>query len=146
MVTMDPDLVGNIEVTHAQNGNFLLGEGFRRSVGKSNAWSLLLRYQAQTERHGVPSGLRAVEEFDRLKALWQEIPNEPIEPQPEQTEPARTLDETNPPPPKNHKTRGLPTPRPPNRSRIPSASRMSLKTAKPLICVTPNPEPPLADG
>ena len=64
MVMMDPDLVGDIEVTRAQNRNFLLGEGFPRSVGKSNALSLCLRYSAQTER----LYRRAVEEFDRLKA------------------------------------------------------------------------------
>ena len=96
MVTINPDLAGDIEVTRAQNGNFLLDEGFRRSVGKSNAWSVLLRYQAQTERHYR----RAVEEFDRLKALRQETPNEPIlDAQPEQTEPAAAPDETNPIPP-----------------------------------------------
>jgi hypothetical protein len=38
-----------------------------------------------------------VEEFDRLKALRQETPNEPIlDAQPEQTEPAAAPDETNP--------------------------------------------------
>jgi hypothetical protein len=59
---------------------------------------LCLRYQAQTERHYR----RAVEEFDRLKALRAEIPNEAIsEAQPEQTEPTCTVDETNPSPPED---------------------------------------------
>jgi hypothetical protein len=41
---------------------------------ESNSFSLLLRYQAQAERHYR----RAIEEFDRLKALRAELPNEPI--------------------------------------------------------------------
>ncbi len=41
------------------------------------------RYHAQAERHYR----RAVEEFERLKALQQEIPNKPIsDPQPEPNE------------------------------------------------------------
>jgi hypothetical protein len=75
---------GDIEVTRAQNRNWLLGEGFRRCVDQSNSWSLCIRYQAQAERHYR----RAVEEFERLKALRPELPNEPVfDPQPEQTEP-----------------------------------------------------------
>jgi hypothetical protein len=71
---------GDIEITRAQNRNFLLGEGFHRMVKQSNSWSLAIRYQAQAERHYR----RAVEEFERLKALRQELPNEPIsDPQPE---------------------------------------------------------------
>src|ERR1035437_4012630 len=102
MVLMNEELAGNgdIEITRAQNRNYLLGEGFHRMASKSNSWSLCLRYQAQAERHGVPSGPRAVEELDRLKALRAEIPNEAIsEAQPEQNEPTCTFDETNPPPP-----------------------------------------------
>jgi hypothetical protein len=50
-------------------------------------WSLFLRYQAQAERHYR----RAVEEFDRLKALRAELPNEAIlDIQPEENEPACT--------------------------------------------------------
>jgi len=100
MVLMNEELAGNgdIEITRAQNRNYLLGEGFHRMAGKSNSWSLCLRYQAQTERHYR----RAVEEFDRLKALRAEIPNEAIsEAQPEQTEPTCTVDETNPSPPED---------------------------------------------
>src|ERR1039457_5616256 len=86
MVLMNEELAGNgdIEITRAQNRNYLLGEGFHRMAGKSHRWALGLRYQAQEERHGVPSGPRAVEEFDRQKALRGELPNEPIsEAQPE---------------------------------------------------------------
>lgn len=65
---------GDIEITREQNRNYALGEGFHRMVRQSNSWSLFLRYQAQAERHYR----RAVEEFERLKALRQELPNEPI--------------------------------------------------------------------
>jgi hypothetical protein len=65
---------GDIEVTRAQNRNYLLGDGFHRMARESNSFSLLLRYQAQAERHYR----RAIEEFDRLKALREELPNEPI--------------------------------------------------------------------
>jgi hypothetical protein len=41
---------------------------------ESNSFGLLLRYQAQAERHYR----RAIEEFDRLKALREELPIEPI--------------------------------------------------------------------
>jgi hypothetical protein len=89
VVLMDKQLAGDgdIEITRAQNRNYLLGEGFHRMVGQSNSWSLALRYQVLAERHYR----RAVEEFERLKALRpelpDEIPNEPIfEAQPEQKE------------------------------------------------------------
>jgi hypothetical protein len=71
---MDPVIAGDgdIEVTRAQNRNFLLGDGFHRMARESNSFTLLLRYQAQAERHYR----RAMEEFDRLKALREELPNE----------------------------------------------------------------------
>jgi hypothetical protein len=64
---MNQELVGNgdIEITRAQNRNFLLGEGFHRLFKQSHSWSLAIRDQAQAERHYR----RAVEEFERLKAL-----------------------------------------------------------------------------
>src|ERR1017187_4475509 len=102
LVGLDPDMVGDLEITRAQNRNYLLGEGFHRMASKSNSWSLFLRYQTQAERHGAPSGPRAVEEFERLKALREELPNEAIfEAQPEQTETTCTPSETNPSPPEN---------------------------------------------
>ena len=103
MVMINPDLVaGDLEITRAQNRNYLLGEGFRRCASKSNSWSRLLRYQAQAERHGAPSGPRAVEEFERLKALRGELPNEAIfEAQPEQNATTCTPSETNPVPPED---------------------------------------------
>ena len=79
---------GDIEITRAQNRNHLLGEGFHRMVQQSNSWSLAMRYQAQAERHYR----RAVEEFERLKALRQELPNEAVlDPQPEPNEPLTSV-------------------------------------------------------
>ena len=76
IIPMSHELIGDgdIEITRAQNRNYALGEGFHRMVRQSNCWSLFLRYQAQAERHYR----RAVEEFERLKALRPELPNEPI--------------------------------------------------------------------
>jgi hypothetical protein len=82
-IYMPEELAGDLEITRAQNRNYMLGEGFHRLVKHCNSWSVALRYQAQAERHYR----RAVEEFERLKALRQELPNEPIsDPQPEQKE------------------------------------------------------------
>jgi hypothetical protein len=69
---------------------------------ESNSFSLLLRYQAQAERHYR----RAIEEFDRLKALRQELPNEliveaPPEVQAEQTKPTSGVYQTDPSAPEN---------------------------------------------
>ena len=75
ILPMDPDMVGDgdIEITRAQNRNYCIAEGFRRIVKESNALGLMLRYRAQAEREYR----RAVEDFDRLKALRHEMPNEP---------------------------------------------------------------------
>ena len=73
IVPMTEDLVGDLEITRAQNRNYALAEGFRRIAREGNTWMLFLRYQAQTER----LYRRAVEEFERLKALRDELPDEP---------------------------------------------------------------------
>jgi hypothetical protein len=87
---MSPELAGDgdIEITRAQNRNYALADGFHRMARQpANTWALFLRYQAQAERHYR----RAVEEFDRLKRLRPELPNEPIlEVQPEENAPACT--------------------------------------------------------
>jgi hypothetical protein len=83
---------GDHEITMAQNRNYLFAEGFHRIIKYSPSFTLFLRYQAQSER----MYRRAVEEFERLKRLRRELPNEPIlEAQPEANEPPGTL-ETNP--------------------------------------------------
>jgi hypothetical protein len=86
---------GDHEITMAQNRNYLFAEGFHRINKYSpSSFTLFLRYQAQTER----MYRRAVEEFERLKRLRHELPNEPIlEAQPEANEPLGTP-ETNPSP------------------------------------------------
>ena len=97
---MNPELAGDgdIEITRAQNRNYLLGEGFQQMARKSNVWSLFLRYQAQAERHYR----RAVEELERLKAIRGVSPNEAtpneaiFEAQPEQNETTCAAGETNP--------------------------------------------------
>src|ERR1035441_7894921 len=67
-------LTHNLEVTRAQNRNFCLAKGFTQNTRKhSPTWPIFLRYQAQTER----LYRRAIEDFDRLKALRPELPNEP---------------------------------------------------------------------
>src|SRR5450756_1119150 len=85
---------GDNEITKAQNRNYLFAEGFHRLNKYSNSFTLFLRYQAQTER----LYRRAINEFDRLKALRHELPNEPIlEAQPEANETVSTP-EPNPSP------------------------------------------------
>jgi hypothetical protein len=69
---LSEELTDDIQVTRAQNRNLCLAVGFQRSVRKSEAWKLFVRYQAQTER----LYRRAVEEFERLKKLRAELPNE----------------------------------------------------------------------
>src|SRR5580698_892277 len=94
---------GDIEITRAQNRNYCLADGFLRLARQSNGWSIFLRYQAQAERQYR----RALEDFDRLKALRhdlpnEELPNEPISGIQTQHEPATySSPETNPPPQQN---------------------------------------------
>ena len=82
LVGISPDLVnGDVQATKVQTRNYLLAEGFHRLIKYCGSWPLFMRYQVQTER----LYRRAVEEFERLKALRNELPNEPIlEAQPEQ--------------------------------------------------------------
>ena len=94
---MNSEFAGDIEITKAQNRNFVLVDGFHRLTRQGNSLALLLRYQAQAERQYR----RAIEEFDRLKALRNELPNEPNFAQPEPTETTSTSCETNPIPPEN---------------------------------------------
>ena len=86
------------EITMAQNRNYLFAEGFHRINKYSNSWALFLRYQAQSER----IYRRAVEEFERLRALRNKLPNEPIlEAQPEPNETTCPPGQTNPTRPAN---------------------------------------------
>lgn len=94
LLGISPHLVDeDHQIVKAQNRNFLLAEGFHRLNKSSPTWSLFLRYQAQSER----MYRRAIEEFERLKALRAELPNEPIVPvQPEPKETTCTPSQTNP--------------------------------------------------
>jgi len=72
---VDPGLIADTTVTRGQNRNIAIASGFQQIAKEGNAWLLLLRYQSQAERQYR----RAIEEFERLKALRKELPNEPIQ-------------------------------------------------------------------
>ena len=92
---LQPDLTRDITVTAAQNRNYLLAEGFARLAMRSNVTSLVLRYRAM----GVRMYQWALAEFNRLKAIRSELPDEPIYgPEPEETKPV-SAPPTNPPEP-----------------------------------------------
>jgi hypothetical protein len=68
-----------VECSFGQIRSHVIFSGLQRVLRDSNAFALVLRYQAQAERQYR----RAVEEFNRLRS---DCPNEPIhEPEPEQT-------------------------------------------------------------
>ncbi len=135
VIVMTSEMVGgNIEITRAQNRNYLLAEGFHRLAQTANSWSLFLRYQAQAERHYR----RAIEEFQRLKALRQELPNEPIfDPEPEPTEHTCPSSGTNPIPPEDP----VPAPDPPAE---PAKPRPAEPMPEPTV--TPAPVPASVAG
>ena len=120
-------LAGNIEITKAQNRNLTLGDGFHRLIRQTNSFALLLRYQAQAERQYR----RAIEEFERLKALRDELPIEPIyetepDPQPEPLEDTSTHCEASPFPPE----RPAPVP------AFPSAPGPRAPAPDPLLAIS----------
>jgi hypothetical protein len=69
---LSDEITGDIQVARVQNRNLCLAVGFQRSVRKSEAGKLFVRYQVQTER----LYRRDVEEFKRLKKLRARLPNE----------------------------------------------------------------------
>ena len=74
-VPLHEDVTYGIEVTLAQNRNYMLADGFFRLARQGNGIQLVLRYQAQAER----LYRRAVEEFERLRKLRPDLPNKPIQ-------------------------------------------------------------------
>jgi hypothetical protein len=68
------DITYGIEVTLAENRNYMLADGFFRLARQSNSIRLFLRHQAQAER----LYRRTLEEFERLKKLRPELLSEPI--------------------------------------------------------------------
>jgi hypothetical protein len=95
------DLSADPRATPPQVRSYCLADGFQRLSAKSNGWTLFLRYQAQAER----LYRRAVEEFERLRALRDTLPNEPIpQPEPQESKPV-TPPETNPSAPRPARAR-----------------------------------------
>jgi hypothetical protein len=119
------------ETNQAQERNFHLADGFHRLITQSNSFALLLRYQAQAERQYR----RAIEEFDRLKALHEELRNEPNLPEPETIETTSPSCETNPIPPR------APTPAPPPAFPPPAPGPRPLA---PALAARPRNFPPRA--
>jgi hypothetical protein len=96
-IRMEPELQQNVQVTKEQNRGFFLAEGVRKLARESNSLSLMLRYQAHAERQYR----RAVEEFERLKKLRPEMPNEPISEHPFPSETTQSEPVTPPPEPQS---------------------------------------------
>ncbi|MBZ5578923.1 MAG: hypothetical protein LAP40_20370 [Acidobacteriia bacterium] len=142
LLLMDPDLTAGIEVTRQQNRNYCLGEGFHRMARKSNCWSLFLRYQAQADR----LYRRAIEEFERLKRLRPELPNEPIvEAQPEEKEPISPACETNPCLPQDPNGT-IPAPSPPVSATLGHADPPPPTPAGATVPSAPPAAPPTTPG
>ena len=108
-IPMNSQLTAEIEISQAQNRNYLLGDGFHRLIRQNNSFALLLRYQAQAERQYR----RAIEEFDRLKALRAELRNEANSAEGETNESTCPSCETNPIPPADPAPAPAPDPWPP---------------------------------
>jgi len=138
IVLISEELTGDIEVTRQQNRNYAVAEGMYRMCRKSNCWALFLRYQVQTER----LYRRAIEEFERLKKLRPELPNEAIseaeaQAELEENEEPAPPDETNPitpatppfvPPSAPFQDHGDPLPHPDahGAERVPAAGLLQL--------------------
>ena len=121
-------LTKDIEVTRAQNRNYCFAEGFTRLTRISPTWPIFLRYQAQTER----LYRRAIEDFERVKALRSELPNEPInEPNNEPVAPPQPQETKAPPPPEAEKPEPPPAPRPAASAITPSRKIADPAAARP---------------
>ena len=103
LMEMDPEMYGGGEPGKQQVKNYLLAEGFRRSVGASNVIHLCMRYNAQAER----LYRRAVQDFERIRrtgllaCLLPSSPADqtnPIPPEPQQTEPLTPSEPASNPP------------------------------------------------
>jgi hypothetical protein len=121
-----------IETNQAQERNFRLADGFNRLIRQNNSFGLLLRYQAQAERQYR----RAIEEFERLKALREELRNEPILAEPETNETTSPSCETNPIPPAD------PAPAPAPAFQLPAPCPPAPGPWPPIRPSVPAPGPP----
>jgi hypothetical protein len=89
------EMVEDIDVLREQNRNFILWEGFTRLMRQSQDVLVFLRIQAQTER----LYRRAAEDFERIRKLRKELPNQPnFQTEPQETKPVEPP-QTNPPEP-----------------------------------------------
>jgi len=104
------EMVEDIDVLREQNRNFILWEGFTRLMRQSQDVLVFLRIQAQTER----LYRRAAEDFERIRKLRKELPNQPnFQAEPQETKPVE-------PPQTNHPSpRRAPNVRNPGRARRP---------------------------
>jgi len=73
IIGINEELTFDIDVTPAQKRNHAVVQGVHRLGQSANTWSLCMRYHALAERHYR----RAIEDFERLKALRAELQNEP---------------------------------------------------------------------
>jgi hypothetical protein len=131
---MNSKLAADIEICQAQNLNYLLGDGFYRLISHNNSFALLLRYQAQAERQYR----RAIQEFDRLKALREELRNEPNSAESETNESTCPPCETNPTRPEN------PTPAPDPPASVPELN--PERDGDPRFLEGPPPKPRPSEG
>jgi hypothetical protein len=123
--------------TLTQERNFHLADGFHRLICQSNSFALLLRYQAQAERQYR----RAIEEFERLKALREELRNEPNSAETETNKTTCTPCETKPIPPDDP----VPAPAPVPKPLAPAFQPVALGPQPPAPDpqpLAPNPQPP----
>jgi hypothetical protein len=88
------ELHDDLKAVRAQNDNLCLADGLNRMVKTSKGFSVFLRYQAQAEHQYR----RALEEFERLKRLRPELPNEPISADEPEQNTAPAAQDSNPDP------------------------------------------------
>jgi hypothetical protein len=130
---MTADMTNNIDVAIEQNRNYALAEGFDKMARNSTTLPLMIRYQAHHERQYR----RAIEEFERLKAMRDDLPSEPIfDDEPEQPEGLT-------PPPANPSSEPEPAPPPPQEPAPDPASEPAACAVVRDIEVgrTPGPQP-----
>jgi hypothetical protein len=132
----------NIEVPRTQNRAFWLAHGFKLLDRQSNLASTFLRFQAQAER----LYRRAVEDFDRLRKLRDQLPPEtyetPNEPNIEPIPAPQPEENTSPPisaPISKHENEPIADPPNPTNGRIPRAPKRLPRIEVPR---TPRPESP----
>jgi hypothetical protein len=69
---LNPEITNGSQVTAGQNPNFWMAVGFQQ-LNRTSDWQIFLHYQAQAER----LYRRAIEEFERIRALATSFPNKP---------------------------------------------------------------------